>query len=375
MVSIQKIKIMHIIGSLGVGGCENQLLGLFRRINKTRFDTTLLWYSPAEDERRRQFKDTDVRMLFLDKFSMPLWKFFFNLRRAIRDIAPDIVHTWMYSANFWGRWAALTCRVPCLVASYRNEVTEATESSMVPRLSEKFLSSRSCKIANSRAVALSLNKFYKIPLDDIYIIPNAVGFESHDMVAARKSIRRELGLPEEQKIVLMVANQRNEKNYPLFIRTAHRVCTNRSDVTFVAVGRTDMAEELSALVHEYNLNGRVIFTGQRHYIDLWYAGSDIFCLTSKVEGCPNVLLEAMFDSLPVVSTSFTAAHEIIRHTKTGVLVPLDDDKVMADEIIKLLNDPVRSLEIGTAGEAFVKQYFSWENVLSKMESLYMSIAG
>src|ERR1041384_4549746 len=99
-----KVRIMHILGQLAVGGCEKQLLQLCKRMDPGRYDLTVCWYTRFPQELGDEFAKAGVRLVFLDKFQLPRWKFFFELVRTIRRIQPDIVHTWMYSANAWGRW-------------------------------------------------------------------------------------------------------------------------------------------------------------------------------------------------------------------------------------------------------------------------------
>jgi len=377
---MDKIKILHVIGALGIGGCEKQLLQLCKRLDTARFELSLIWYSympgfkDSAYAMEDAFKQAGVQTIHFDKFSMPLWKFIMQLRNAIKHIGPDIVHTWMYSANFWGRWVALSCDVPCMIASYRVEVKDGIENNPITRWSEKFLTKRTLRLANSRAVAKSLDKFYGIPESDIRIVYNAISNELCSAKNARSDIRQELGLSDQQKIVLMVASQKKQKNYPLFIRTAQHICHKRSDITFVGVGRGDRMEELNILIDQNKLKGKVLFVGQRNDVERWLAAADIFCLTSDFEGFANAILEAMMAGLPVVSTNFSGIEEIINNSSTGIVVPLNDDITMAAEIMRVIDNPALAQQLGTAAKSFITKHFTWDKLISTMESIYDGLA-
>jgi len=367
---LDKIKLLHIIATLHVGGTEMQLLELCRRMNHDRFDLSLLWYTRAQGSMEQQFSDAGVRVYFQDKFAMPLWRFGLRMRRTVGQIAPDIVHTWLYSGNSWGRWAARACGVRCIVASDRNEIVDQNP---IVRLSEKLLAGRTVRLANSQPVACSLYDSYGLPPDHTRIIRNAVQIETCDRDAARAEIRTELGLPPDQKIVLMVARQCLSKNYPMFVRAGQLVCGQREDVTFVGVGRADMSEELEGLIVSLGVSGRVRLVGERSDGHRWRAAADVFCLTSNDEGFPNAVLEAMGAGLPVVCTEFGAARELIENSEVGVLVPLNDEQALGREIFRLLDEEARRTRLGAAARALVQAEYTWDHLVETMETLYAQL--
>ncbi len=366
----KKISILHVIGSLGVGGCEKQLLGLCQRLDKNLFDLAVCWYSDTPDALYKEFADAGVTLYFFDKFSMPIWRFFVTLRNTIKVISPDIVHTWLYSANFWGRWAAVTAGVKHIIASDRNEVKIVR---IIGQLSEKLLAKKTLRLANTAAVAKSLSRWYGIPLETIRIVYNAVSLEPCDKILARSEIRRELGLPQDHKLVVMVASQKRHKNYPLFIRTAAIVCNKRADVTFIGIGRQDIQTELDVLIKRAGLDEKILFIGQKKDINRWLAAADVFCLTSNFEGLPNAVLEAMLAEVPVVCTNFAGVDEIIPDAKHGIIVPLDDEGTMAQEIINLFENQDYARVLGVNARDLVQARFSWNALISQMTSIYQSL--
>jgi len=306
----------------------------------------------------------------VDKPATSLLRFFLRLRRAVGEVAPDVVHTWLCSANFWGRWAAVMSGVRHLVASDRSAEQPA---GFFIRLYEQVLASRTERLANSRVIARGLEQKYGLPQDRIRVVYNAVHVPVAEREAARAQIRRELGISESHYLVVMVARQTWEKNYPMLIRAAARVRERRQDVTFVGVGRGMMMAELGALAMRLGVGQGVRFVDQRDDVPRWLAAADVFCLTSNTEGFPNAVLEAMMAGLPVVCTSFPSARELIPRDELGILVPRDDDAAMAARVVGLLDDAAWRQRLGTAGQLWVGQRYSWPALVREMESLYTEL--
>jgi glycosyltransferase involved in cell wall biosynthesis len=367
---MRKIRILHIIEQLGVGGAEKQLLGLVQRMDAAEFHSSVCYYHHQPDSLDDQFRERGVRTMLVDKHSMSRWRFFRRLRQTVRAVSPDIVHTWLFSANYWGRWAAVTSGVRHIIASDRLEVRH---SGFVCRLTEKLLASRTVRLANSEAVAESMQRYFGLPVEQTRIIYNAVSLPACDGGAARAEIRRELGVPAGEKLVLMVARQREQKNYPMFVRTGRNVCRSRSDVTFVGVGSGDAMEELNSLIDSLGVAGRVRLVGEQPDVHRWLAAADVFCFTTDYEGFPNAVLEAMMAGTPVVSTRFSGVEELLTGPEVGVTVPLNDDKSMAREISRLLDAPECRTRLGSAARALAESSYSWDVLVNTMESLYREL--
>lgn len=369
---MDRIRLLQIIGDISTGGAENQLLGLLQRIDQDCFDVTVCYFHEVVHSMRKDFEATGARVIMIDKYAVPPWQFFQQLRRTIKQLAPDIVHAWLVSARSWGCSAALTCGVPCILASYRSVVHSA---SLAVRISERLLGGRTTRIANSIAVARSLQRYYGLPVKDTRVIYNAVWVQQCDRQAARNEIRSELALPEDHKLVVMVGRQVPEKNYLMFVRTAAHLCQQRPDVTFVSVGGFGEVEEPTALSVRLGVAERVRFVGQRDDVHRWLAAADAFCFTSRSEGFPNVVLEAMMAGVPVVCASFSSAREVIPNCEVGILVPCDDHVSMAQQVNALLEDEELGRRMVDAARQWVGARYQWDRLVDEMQSLYLEVCG
>ena len=361
-------RIIHLIGQLETGGCELQLLGLAGRLAEHGHHTIVCSFHGTGGRLGKEFNENGVPTLFLDKSTVGRARFMRSLLSALRFIEPDIVHTWLPDAYFGGAWAARLTGHRFIVASERSEVRK---NNAVLSLSARLLGRRRIWTANSEAGAVSLSRHYGVRLDRIRESRNGVQLELPGRVEARRSIRAELGLSDNVSVVLMVASQSPVKNYPMFIRAAARVAKENPATVFVGIGkaRNDKYRELARGIGCRN----VVLLGERKDVTLWYAGADVFCLTSFLEGAPNALLEAMYSGLPVVATSFSSATEIIDDGENGYLVPIDDDRALAERVLGLLDMPNERMALGNAAHRRVLQEFSWDKALEQFESLYQSV--
>ncbi len=360
---------MHVIGQLDIGGCELQLLGLSRRLVERGHEVSVCCFRRANSTLDTAFRDSGVETMFLDKDEVGPLQFMRSLVSIVKSDKPDILHAWLRPAYLWSSWAAwLAGRCP-VVASERSQIATLEP---VFSLSARLLGRRVVWMANSRAGAASVSRFYGVPRAKVRVIHNGVSLDLPDRSLARRQIRQELGLPSGSPIVLMVASQSGVKDYPMFVRAAAEVGRHRQDVMFVGVGREVPGNDVAGYVRSVG-SSNLRLVGERNDIGRWYAAADIFCLTSKFEGFPNAVLEAMYAGLPVICTSFPSSSEMISHGRTGYLVPAGDEITLASNVLDLVNSPQIRSDVGSAARQHVVDHYGWEGTVDETEALYDSI--
>ncbi len=364
-------RVLHVIGQIGVGGCEKQLLELVRRADRARCQYGLCYYSPDTDNLIRQFTEAGVQLYYVDKFgpSATTWKFFRSLRGTIRQFNPDILHTWLYSANFWGRLAGRSLGYRRLIASERSFMTSYP---LAARVAERLLR---CTYwtANSRASAQRVRGFLGVRDQRMKVLYNAVDPPNRNVQADRAEVRRELGLGPEQKLVLMVGRLTEAKDHPTLFRAAQRVLAIDPPVTFLCAGHGELEAALRRELAERKLTDRVRLLGLRRDVPRLLSAADVFCLTSRFEGFPNAVAEAMAAGLPVVCTRFEGVEEVVQDGRTGLLVGVGDDEALARRVGELLAEPGARERLGQAAREWVRQNLSWDRLLGQMDELYRQV--
>lgn len=178
-------------------------------------------------------------------------------------------------------------------------------------------------------------------------------------------------------LVGTVARITYDKDFPTFFEVARRVTALNPNARFVIVG-DGYGDELSAArleVQRLGLTDRLHFTGHRTDLKDVYASFDLFLMTSRTEGMPNTLIEAMALELPVVSTAVGGVPELVVDGKTGILCPRCDVQGLAESICHLLADKSLRQEFARSGRLRVEQLFDFTARVRAMEAAYAWFAG
>ena len=171
------------------------------------------------------------------------------------------------------------------------------------------------------------------------VLYNAVDPPNRNVQADRAEVRRELGLGPEQKLVLMVGRLTEAKDHPTLFCAAQRVLAIDPPVTFLCAGHGELEAALRRELAERKLTDRVRLLGLRRDVPRLLSAADVFCLTSRFEGFPNAVAEAMAAGLPVVCTRFEGVEEVVQDGRTGLLVGVGDDEALARRVGELLAEP------------------------------------
>jgi len=213
-----------------------------------------------------------------------------------------------------------------------------------------------------------------LPSDKVEIVYNPINVNSY---ANGKSIRRELGVPENDFIIGTVAQIRKGKGIDIIIETAGKVIKEMPDTWFLIVGpeandEKDFADQMRNRIFELNLEHRIKFCGPRNDIENFLASIDLFFLPSRAEAFGLVIAEAMSARVPVVTSNVGGIPEIIPDESYGVTVDLKNNNIHKI-IMKLLSD-------AESRECISKKSFERVNILFsnivfnyKISQLYQSL--
>ncbi len=214
----------------------------------------------------------------------------------------------------------------------------------------------------------------------IYSGIDATMFDPADHDAdARVRSRQALGLPADCPVIGTIGNLNRYKGHAYFIRAAARIKRQVKDAKFVIVGRrldTDRAywRHLQRLTVENGVENDVVCTGFRDDIPAVLSAMDVFVLSSVLESCPLVLLEAMAMGVPVVTTDVGAASEMVLHGRTGFVVPSGDSDVIAEAVLACLAKPKEQVQnMAQAARKRVEQEFTVDTIARQQLQVYESV--
>lgn len=192
------------------------------------------------------------------------------------------------------------------------------------------------------------------------------------LTAVKQEIRRFGGGP----IILNVGRLVPQKGQDLFIKAAPVIRAQIPNAICLIAGDGELRDDLQSLIDREGLTEHVYLLGNRTDVPELLAAADVFVLSSRYEGLPMTLLEAMSSETPVVSTEIEGVADVIRHEQTGLLVNPENPTAIADAVIRLLNDQPLRMHLAKNAKELVEKEFSLaamaENYLKILEAKHES---
>ena len=205
-----------------------------------------------------------------------------------------------------------------------------------------------------------------------YVVPNGIPAPEPVPSGRRAEVRAELGVADDDVVVLMVARLSRQKAHDVMLDAIARA--DRPNLRLVVVGDGKRREELEALVAERGLEKAVTFLGLRRDVPRLLAGGDVFALSSVHEGVPISVIEAMTAGLPVVATDVGALRDQVTEGVDGFLVPSGDAEGLAERLARLADDPALRAELGRRAQERARAEFTVENTAAAFTEMVESVA-
>ncbi len=369
------MRILHIITSLNTGGAETALCRLLEILRPPAFEHVVVALGQQGTLSARVQAVADIHHLGMNA-ARPRPADFWQLRRIVRSSAPDVVHGWMYHANIAATFGAIGFGIPVLWG-IRHSLHDLASEKRSTRLVIKGgvpLSLYPRHILYNSIESARQHEHLGYVASRTRIIANGFDVEAfRPDVAGRLRVRSELELPPDALLIGLVARVHPMKDHANFLRAAAMLTQVCARAYFVLVG--DGADacnpELTGLIGELGLQGRVLLCGRRTDIAAIDVALDIACLSSSSEAFPNAIGEAMACGVPCVATDVGDVAQIIGDT--GVVVPARDARALADGLGKLavLDEAARRV-LGLHARQRIVEHYSLASVAAQYADTYVS---
>ena len=389
-MSTPRHRVARVITRLNIGGPAIQAIELSTELRASGFDTCLIYGQlPAGEGDMTTILPLSTESVYLEELVRPIsplrdLRAFWRIYRTLCRWKPDIVHTHMAKAGTLGRLAALFYNFTSgrnhnarLIHTYHGHVFEGyfgSTSTKTFLAIERWLGRRTdVLVAISNRIKQDLLHTFRVAREDqIAIIP--LGFDLERFLKLtddnRESARRMLGVVGDAIVVSTVGRLTEIKQHALFLDMAGRLAHRSSRFVFLIVGDGELRNNLEQRAEQIGIAPRVRFLGWRGDLENVYSATDIFVLTSRNEGTPVALIEAMASSVAVISTDVGGVRDVIAHQTLGVVVPFGDAARLATAVERLANSPVQRAEMGRQAREFVRERFSRPRLLADICDLY-----
>lgn len=376
-----KVRVLRIFSRLNIGGPSIHVVLLSAGLDRSSYETTLVVGREGDSE-------GNFLGLAASKNVVPL--IVPTLGRAIRPLddlrslialyrvmareRPHVVHTHTAKAGALGRVAALVSGVPVVVHTFHGSVFSGyfgKLGSLVYKTAEQWLARTTDAIIGiSPSVANELASHELTPRHGIRIIP--LGLELDVFASATRenggALRERLGLTPDSKLIGCVGRLAPVKDLPTLLHAVHSL----SDVHLAIVGDGPERAELESLRDRLGLSSRVHFTGFLSQLETVYPAFDCAVSSSRNEGTPVALIEAMAAGVPVVATAVGGTPDLLRGGELGKLVPSADPRALANALAEVLDTEPPADHVARTRAAVIETYGS-ARLVRDIERLYTEL--
>jgi glycosyltransferase involved in cell wall biosynthesis len=214
------------------------------------------------------------------------------------------------------------------------------------------------------------------PPDRVEVIYNGIDLSAFDNPGRdRREARRELGLADGDVALIQVARLHPLKDHATALRALARVVRQRPDVRLVVVGAGPQEAAIARQVRELGLGPFVRLLGRRHDVPRLLGAADLALLSSRSEGIPLALIEAMAAGLPAVATRVGGIPEVVEEGITGALAPAGDDEALAAQILRLVGDPAARAGLAASARRRAFDRFGDDRMLAAYGRAYREMTG
>ncbi len=303
-----------------------------------------------------------------------------RLTAEFASLKPAIVHGWQDGCAIPAAYAARFAGVPRILISTRN-VRPTNFIWYRPYMYYAYRELVRCPevrmINNSEAGAADYARWLDLPADQFIVKRNGFDFSTIRRADPQRvaALRARLGIPSDAPVVGSMHRLNEEKRPLLWVETARAIANRLPDCHFVMFGSGMMRKQIEAAVAANGLTKVLHCPGPIEDTSLGLSLFDVFLLTSRAEGTPNVLLEASALGVPVVVTDSGGSREAVEEGVTGYVVASADAAPIAERVIATLQAGDWRATVRTAGPAFVERRFGLDRMIAETLALYGLPAG
>jgi glycosyltransferase involved in cell wall biosynthesis len=372
-----RIRVLLAITRLELGGAQRVVLHTAGSLDRERFAVGLAW-GPGDLLDR----EADA-VAELERYPVPTLvravappsdlKALSSLRAAIREFAPDVVHTHSSKAGILGRLAARLERVPAIVHTVHGfgftplqkppvRLAFRTVERLMARVTDHFV--MVSEADRRRAAELGI-----VPLDRSTVIRAGIDLSRFRAPADGRRLRARLGIPASAPLVTQIGNFKPQKAPLDFVRVAAAVANRVPEAWFLMVGDGPLRERAEALAESLHVSGRMVFAGWIGEVAEVLAATTVSVLTSRHEGLPCSVVESLAAGVPMVATAVDGTVEVVRPGENGELAPAGDVAALTERVSSLLEQPSLRERYARAARDGLED-FDRDRMVSQQEELY-----
>jgi glycosyltransferase involved in cell wall biosynthesis len=368
---VSKIKVLHIIKSLGRGGAEMLLQETLHLHDKERFDFHYIYFLPWKNQMVEGIEKAGGRVSLFPAVNNI--RILLKARAVIHYIKKEkieLIHCHLPWAGFLGRWIHLRTGIPVIYTEHNIQDRYHLITRTLNKISFNY---QTHVVAVSNDVAASIQRSIS-PKITVQTILNGVNTDRfiRDKVSGAE-LRNQYGISLHQILIGTIAVFRFQKRLKEWITVFKKIHQQFPDVRGVIIGDGPLKEEIHQHLRNEGMEDYILMPGLQTNVMPWLSAIDIFMMSSSFEGLPIALLEAMSMECAVVCTQAGGIKELIRHEQDGYTLPVEAWERLTEPMKRLLQDIQHKDEMGRCARARVVEAFSMHRMVKQTEEMYLNL--
>ena len=375
-----KIKILHVITHLPIGGAQDNTLYTVELLDKEKYDISLCCNLDGELVERAK-KVEAVKLFdipFLGREVSPYRdiRAFLSLYKLFKEEDFTIIHTHSSKAGLLARLAAVLNKTPIVI----HTIHGFAFNDFMNGLKKNFFIYLEKLLAKWTDVLITVSNLNKKKIIDLNIahenkIKNIYSGIDLSLFTNKRDdeFRKELNLENDHLLLGSVGRLSNQKDPITMIEAFGIISKPFPNAHLALVGDGELKGKILEKIDQLKLNDRIHLTGNKNNPWSVYHSMDLFIMSSIYEGLGRSITEALSCGVPVVCTDVEGVPEIVRDNITGILVRPKDSNKLADAIIRTLNDMETAKKMAEEGRRFVNDNFDVNKMVNDIDSLYNTL--
>ncbi|HAY32787.1 MAG TPA: glycosyltransferase [Ignavibacteria bacterium] len=340
---MNKIKLVHIISNLSLGGAQILLLDILKNLKKDeRIDIKVICLDSGEFV--RNFSESGIEVIDLKEKGLLNIKILFKLKKILKNLNPDLVHTHLNKADFYGRVAAKLSGAKHIITTCHNysshhEGADINSISVFDRIDNAVI-----KYTDSYIVAISeivkrfilnRNSNFKSRTEVIY---NGIDVSKETYITnedSRRALRKSLDINEDDFVILISGRLEKQKGHLFFIKSMQNILKSKKKIKLLILGDGSLKEDIQNLISELELKEFIILAGFQKSTEEYIEICDVVAVPSLWEGFGLVILEGMIKRKPVLASNTGGIPEIISDGINGILFDTENEKSLQEKFLFL----------------------------------------
>ncbi|MCM4157109.1 glycosyltransferase [Gramella sp. AN32] len=370
-MTYKKIKVLHIIKSLGRGGAEMLLPETLYLHNSNQFEFHYIYFLPWKNQMVSALESHGgIVKCFPANNNLRIFTQTKNVMNYIETERINIIHCHLPWSGFLGRLIHKRTGIPSIYTEHNIQEKYHFLTKTLNRLTFNY---QSLALGVSSDVTRSIRENIK-PKIKVKTILNGVNtnkfiFESK----SRLKIRNIYGIPESGAVIGNVAVFRKQKGLLDWIEAFKIVEKNNPNVYGLLIGAGPEEDVIKEKIERSNLENKIFLTGLQEDTVSFFSAMDIYMMSSHFEGLPIALLEAMSCGCAIISTKAGGVVEVITDNEDGYLCDVGDSECLAEKASNILNTSEKLELAKVKSREKVLKHFSLDRLVESLENIYLEL--